>query len=183
LIIFFITMGVWISFEILLVILDSGTAFKVNSQNSKVILLLSIITLTTAAVFSRFPIAYLAGSEDIHFIIGTVIMWQGLLLRLWSIYSLGGLFSTAIGVNSEQRIITSGPYKYIRHPSYMGSLIIFLGFTIAMGNIIGIFTTLILMSLGYYLRMDMEEKHLLYLAGEQYKEYMSRTKKLIPLIY
>src|SRR5918995_985672 len=59
---------------------------------------------------------------------GVVVIWVGLALRVWAVLTLGRSFSTFIQVDADQAVVTHGPYRWVRHPSYTGLLLIALGF-------------------------------------------------------
>jgi protein-S-isoprenylcysteine O-methyltransferase Ste14 len=65
---------------------------------------------------------------------GVVVMWLGLALRVWAIAALGGAFRTTIEVEPGQTVVSTGPYRWIRHPSYAGLLLIVAGLGAALGN-------------------------------------------------
>jgi protein-S-isoprenylcysteine O-methyltransferase len=66
------------------------------------------------------------------FVVGLVLMWAGIALRQWAVSLLGRFFTVDVRVQSDQRVINRGPYRYVRHPSYSGMIITFLG--LALGN-------------------------------------------------
>jgi hypothetical protein len=65
---------------------------------------------------------------------GVVVIWAGLAVRIWAVLTLAGSFSTFIQVNTDQTVVTRGPYRWVRHPSYTGLLLIALGFGLSAGN-------------------------------------------------
>jgi protein-S-isoprenylcysteine O-methyltransferase Ste14 len=65
---------------------------------------------------------------------GVVVMWLGLALRVWAIAALGGSFRTTVEVEPGQTVVSTGPFRWIRHPSYAGLLLIVAGFGAALGN-------------------------------------------------
>ncbi|TFK91287.1 hypothetical protein K466DRAFT_542025 [Polyporus arcularius HHB13444] len=70
-----------------------------------------------------------SGFHDLHprFLAGLVFVWVGALLRLWSYHTLGELFTFEVLVTPDHRLITSGPYAHVRHPSYTGIALLLLG--------------------------------------------------------
>jgi protein-S-isoprenylcysteine O-methyltransferase Ste14 len=66
--------------------------------------------------------------------VGVVVIWVGLALRVWAVQTLGRSFSTFIQVDADQAVVTRGPYRWVRHPSYTGLLLIALGFGLGVGN-------------------------------------------------
>jgi protein-S-isoprenylcysteine O-methyltransferase len=114
---------------------------------------------------------------------GLVLMLAGLLLRWWSIIHLGRFFTVDVAVAPDQPVVDSGPYRLIRHPSYTGALIVVAGVALCFGNFV---SDLVLMAPYTALlirRMRIEETALAKGLGEQYRQYMMRTKRLIPHVY
>jgi protein-S-isoprenylcysteine O-methyltransferase Ste14 len=62
---------------------------------------------------------------------GIVVMWLGLALRVWAIAALGGDFRTTVEVEPGQAVVSTGPYRWVRHPSYTGLLLIAAGLGVA----------------------------------------------------
>ena len=116
-------------------------------------------------------------------VISFVVMWMGLLMRMWSIRTLREFFCTVISVQEDQPIIMTGPYKYIRHPSYAGALFAFLGAAIATGSWIGLILAPSIVFIGYHHRMNIEEQVLISYFDQEYIDYMEDTKRLIPKVY
>lgn len=120
-----------------------------------------------------------------HFLplFGLLLMVFGIALRWTAILTLKKYFSINIAVESDHKLIQHGIYRFIRHPSYTGSLICFLGMGLSYSN----FYSLILMFfpplLALLNRMRMEEKVLSRVFGKEYDDYSSRTKRLLPWIY
>jgi protein-S-isoprenylcysteine O-methyltransferase Ste14 len=79
-------------------------------------------------------------------------------------------------------VIEAGPYRYIRHPSYTGALITVIGLGLALGNWASIVAMLACISAGYAYRIHVEEAALVSALGQPYREYMSRTARLVPFV-
>ncbi len=80
-------------------------------------------------------------------------------------------------------LVTTGLYKFIRHPGYLGQLIIFMGISISISNWLSILLMMIPVMLGYLYRIKVEEKFMTDQLGEDYKNYQDRTKRIIPMLY
>ncbi len=183
LIVLCLTFGAWIAFEICLIIRDKGKALRTRNNGGKTILLSAVAAIMLAVLLSNFRLTLLPGAPEIHIAIGSTIMLLGIFVRTWAISSLGNSFSTFIAIKANQRIVRAGPYRLVRHPSYLGSLLGFVGFAVALGSVVGICATLILVSMGYYRRINIEEQTLLCSFGDEYGDYMKKTKRLVPLVY
>ncbi len=116
-------------------------------------------------------------------ITGLIIIIFGLSIRLVAKKTLDKQFTYTVKIIDDHKLIISGIYKYIRHPSYTGQLLIFLGSGIAFANIYSIIFLFIPNLLASFYRISVEEKVLIDHFKDQYTDYMKKTKKLIPLIY
>ncbi len=119
----------------------------------------------------------------ILFSIGLFLIIIGLIIRWASILQLKKAFTVDVAIGTEQKLKTDGLYKVIRHPSYLGLLLIMVGFSIAMNSLISILLVTIPMFLAIHYRIIVEEKALTVGFGEAYKSYKTKTKRLIPWIY
>lgn len=117
------------------------------------------------------------------FAIGMALFVIGLMIRIHSIQTLKQYFTYSVGKVENQKIIDTGLYKYIRHPGYLGQLIIFLGISISISNWLSIILMMTPVTLGYLNRIKIEERFMMEQMGENYLNYQNRTKRLIPKIY
>ena len=83
----------------------------------------------------------------------------------------------------EQVIVESGAYRWIRHPSYTGGLIMYAGIALALGNWISLAVILVMVLGSYLYRVLVEERALMETLGELYREYMQRNKSFIPAVF
>jgi protein-S-isoprenylcysteine O-methyltransferase len=107
----------------------------------------------------------------------------GLALRWWAIIYLGRFFTVNVTVATDHRVVDSGPYRYIRHPSYTGGLLAFLGLSLCLSNAFSILIIMIPIFLAFRKRMDIEESVLATALEPSYRDYVRRTKRLIPFVY
>jgi protein-S-isoprenylcysteine O-methyltransferase Ste14 len=145
-----------------------------------------VVSLSLGAAFG---IAWLMRSRvhaldtptpDVFAVAGLVLIWIGLAVRGWAVLALGGSFSTFIQVDEGQPVVTSGPYRWIRHPAYTGLLLICLGFGVGIGNWLSIVVCAVVPLLGLLPRIAVEEAELVRVLGEQYRDYQKTTHRLIP---
>src|SRR6266550_1794979 len=113
---------------------------------------------------------------------GIFLMLLGVFVRQWAIAVLGRFFSLTVRVAEDHRVIDKGPYRLVRHPSYTGALITFIGLSLAVQSLGALLVLLGVFVVSYGYRMRVEEKTLLSELGEDYANYMKRTKRLIPYI-
>jgi len=112
--------------------------------------------------------------------IGLGLFAAGIALREWSVFILGKHFTVRVQVREKAKLITQGPYNYIRHPSYTGSLLILTGASLAVGTWPGAIFALTANLIAYRYRIQVEEKALQEAFGSDYEEYRRRTWKLFP---
>jgi protein-S-isoprenylcysteine O-methyltransferase Ste14 len=111
---------------------------------------------------------------------GVVVMWVGLALRVWAIAALGVGFRTTVEVEPGQVVVSSGPYRWIRHPSYTGLLLLVAGFGAALGNWLSLAASVVLPLPAIVWRIHVEEAELNRVLGQAYRTYQSERARLIP---
>ena len=114
--------------------------------------------------------------------LGLVILILGIVFRATAMIELGKSYTRALIVVKNQRLVTTGLYKYIRHPGYSGTMLAGIGFAMAQGNLLIVLFVIILMSSVYVLRIRQEEEMLRSVFGKKYDTYAKRTKRLIPFV-
>jgi protein-S-isoprenylcysteine O-methyltransferase len=115
--------------------------------------------------------------------VGVTVLAAGMALRTWSIVTLGRLFTFAVVIQAGHRVVASGPYRLLRHPSYAGGLIGFLGAGIALDSWLSMLTLVLIPLLAVLVRIRVEEAALAHGLGPDYPLYASRTRRLIPGIW
>lgn len=115
--------------------------------------------------------------------VGLVVMWLGLAVRVWAIAALGRAFRTTIEVDPEQAVVSTGPYRWVRHPSYTGLLLIVAGFGLSTGNWLSFAACLALPLPALVRRIHLEEAELSLVLGESYRAYESGKARLIPRVW
>jgi protein-S-isoprenylcysteine O-methyltransferase Ste14 len=115
--------------------------------------------------------------------LGVLMMSGGLALRTWANRALGGSYTRTLQTTSEQQIVESGPYRWIRHPGYTGSILLYLGAGLATLNLYGLVAIALSTLTAYAYRIRAEETMLLAAFGESYRGYMARTRRLLPFLF
>jgi protein-S-isoprenylcysteine O-methyltransferase len=129
-----------------------------------------------------FPGATLPHLRGFYFF-GFGLFLGGLILRWYSIGYLGRYFTVNVSIAPQHQLIDSGPYRFIRHPTYTGALLAFVGFGFCLGNWLSILFVTVPILGAFLWRIRIEERALIEALGEKYRAYMGRTKRLIPGIY
>ncbi len=137
------------------------------------------IALLVASPLNKLNIALLPHWMDW---LGIIIALLGLGFRIWSMSVLGRFYTRTLKVSESQTIVRTGPYRLIRHPGYLGSILIWVGVAASTTN--GIILLFVLaVFLGVYVYRIQSEEKMLANAYPDYAEYRKHTWRLIPLVY
>jgi protein-S-isoprenylcysteine O-methyltransferase len=114
---------------------------------------------------------------------GVALFGVGIFLRWYSIIHLGRFFTVNVAIAADHQLIDTGPYRFVRHPSYTGALLAFIGFGMVMRNWASVLVISLPIAFAFLYRIHVEERALIQALGERYRAYMGRTKRLIPWVY
>lgn len=114
---------------------------------------------------------------------GLALFLLGLIIRWVAIIHLGRFFTVNVAIAADHRLITTGPYRYLRHPSYTGSLLIFLGLGLCTLNFYALAIIVVPILLAFLWRIRIEETALEATFGERYKTYAAQTARIVPFLY
>lgn len=117
------------------------------------------------------------------FVAGVAAIVVGSLGRQWAISTLGRFFTLNVQISADQRVVTDGPYRWVRHPSYTADLLAFTGIGLALGNWLALLAAFALPLLGLVVRIHVEERALLTNLGEPYRAYAEGRKRLVPRVW
>ena len=117
------------------------------------------------------------------FFIGVVTMLTGSLIRRHCWRMLGASFTGDVRAHAGQHVVQRGLYRFVRHPSYAGGILLNTGVGIALGSWMGALLLAVASFASYSYRMAVEERALLAEIGEPYRVFMSTRKRLIPFVY
>ncbi len=184
-----LTVAAWLALEAGLLIRDrvrgkGSTARDEGTLWLNIIIIIIIITaaLVAAGVLSgvlKNAAAWQFGSTGLN-VIGPIVMWTGLVVRIWAIAALGKSFRTTVEVDTGQKVVDSGPYRWVRHPSYAGILLLMVGLSLVYGNWPALAVLLVLPTCVLIHRISVEEAVLTAVTGGAYMDYAARTKRLVP---
>ena len=153
---------------------DSGSRFAVIGS----------VWATVAAAIAlsfAFPDAAIKSGRTALFIVGMILMLAGMAVRWYSIRVLGASFTVNVATRPGQEVMQSGPYRWVRHPSYTGALLTLVGILVCCLNLASL-AAIAVAAAGYAYRISVEERALATDLGPPYREYMRRTKRLIPFL-
>jgi protein-S-isoprenylcysteine O-methyltransferase len=171
---------------------EAGLVFLKRSRDDSVdaddatlrVLWVAIVLAVTAGIVTSYRVPAMGmGSGSLVFWLGCSLFGAGLTLRWYSIIYLGRFFTVNVAIHSGHEIIDTGPYRYIRHPSYTGALLAFLGLALTLANWVSLAIVLLPVAWAFSRRISIEESALASALGSPYTNYMRRTKRLVPFIY
>jgi protein-S-isoprenylcysteine O-methyltransferase Ste14 len=114
---------------------------------------------------------------------GLALLIFGLAIRWTAVWSLGRSFSANVAIHAEQQLYTAGLFRLVRHPSYLGLLLVIVAIGLYTHNWIGFAIVVIPSTVALSYRIHVEEEALRGAFGQAYAVYSSKTKRLIPGVY
>jgi len=161
-----------------------GTAASLDASGddqgtTKGIVTASVAAATLAPLLRRTPVRLLPRRAAR---VGLALQATGLVLRIWSMRTLGASYSRTLRTDDAQRVVDDGPYRLIRHPGYAGSLLVWSGFALTSGSLPVVAVVTGLLGRAYRRRIAAEEV-LLRRDLPGYGGYCRRTKRLVPSIW
>jgi protein-S-isoprenylcysteine O-methyltransferase Ste14 len=183
--IFIIIWSLWFISEILLNrLFRSGIGDKMGQDRGTIrIIWITIVVANSLGIISAVFIRILISRFVIVPYIGLVLIIFGMIFRFISILSLGKLFTVDVTIRNNHKLKKTGIYHIIRHPSYLGSILSFIGFGISLNNWISLLIISIMVTIAMLNRIKVEERMLTEQFGKEYLEYMKKTYCLFPWIY
>ena len=179
--------AIWIAFEIWLVLRDKsrGKGKTPSDKGTRYFNFIAItIAIAMAAILNGIPgFVFPGGKTPVMFFVGIAIMLIGMALRYWAVATLGAAFRTTVETDQGQKVVSAGPYKLIRHPSYSGWLLACCGYGVAVQNWLSLLAAVLIPLAALLYRIHVEEAILVSALGPEYVEYQKRTKRLIPWIW
>jgi protein-S-isoprenylcysteine O-methyltransferase len=185
-ILFWLTFGAWVAVWLGIVRRDRGIDVHTPSdQGSRTLIGISLWSGVLLAFLTAWavPAAHLPSLGWPLLLGGLGMMWGGIALRLWAVRTLGPRFRTVVMIHDEHQLITTGPYRLLRHPSYAGSLLTLAGLGLALGNWLSLLCAVLGALLGFTRRIPIEEAVLQARFGAEYTAYAQRTWRLVPFMW
>ena len=124
----------------------------------------------------RIPEPWLLGVSLLLLVGGLVIRWAAIL-------TLGRFFDTSVAIQQDHRLVRTGLFRLVRHPSYSGLLLVLLGLGLSFGNWLSLAVIVVPFMAALIYRIRVEESSLVEVFGQDYVEYCKSTKCLLPGIF
>jgi protein-S-isoprenylcysteine O-methyltransferase Ste14 len=175
-IVLIVTFAAWISVEVTLALRDliRGKGSTARDRGTRSTLVIGwVVAFVSATWVAGHPKGW-------HLITGLLLMWAGLSIRIWSVLALGASFRTTVEVDADQRLVDTGPYRLVRHPSYTGILLLAIGYGLVLSSWLSLAILLVVPLATTLRRIQVEEATMAEVLGDPYQAYQQRTKRLLP---
>ncbi len=171
--------------ELLLLIFKraKSSATRIKQDKLSIQILWTVVTISVLAGLYLANLYPMPESIPALLWIGLFLLIVGMVIRWKAIYQLGKAFTVNVAVSSTQKIKENGLYKKIRHPSYSGLLLEFLGLSLLFNSWYPLLVINIPIICALVYRIKVEEGLLSHFFGSDYEEYKKRTKRIIPYIW
>jgi protein-S-isoprenylcysteine O-methyltransferase Ste14 len=156
---------------------------QARDRSMALILIAGWIGFPVAFIVANWPRFILVQGQKVWFAAGLLLMLLGSGLRRHCFHVLGKYFTGNVKVVDGQTVIQEGAYRWIRHPSYTGGMLMYLGSGLALTNWLSALVMVLFGGLGYAYRVRFEERALLGALGDNYRQYMLRTKRFVPFVF
>jgi len=150
---------------------DRGTTILIVASYLTIVLLLSLPKLQ----HSTFPL-YVLWS-------GVAVAVLGLGIRWWAMIVLGRFYTRTLTTITEQTVVNRGPYRFVRHPGYLGSMLTWIGAALACGNALVLTFVTAMLLVAYLVRIRAEERMLAENLGSYYQAYQKSSWRLLPFVF
>lgn len=163
----------------------AGRSHSPADRGTKRVVVLALVGAILASVFIASSAPALRGGANTWATLGlgVAVLAAGEGLRVWAVATLGRFFRREVTIVSGQTVVETGPYRFVRHPAYLGDLLIAFGFGLAWGSWVGAFVALAVALVGHLPRIHVEEQTLREALGEPYERYASRHFRLLPGVW
>jgi protein-S-isoprenylcysteine O-methyltransferase Ste14 len=174
---FILLYAAWIAFETRIARQDIAEEMRLSDYGTREIYAVcQALTVLSAIWFATDAYAYPAMKYA-----GLALFAGGTAFRLWAIAALGRFYSHAVRRTDGHRIISSGPYRFIRHPAYAGMALAHAGVIVFFFSIPALFVFLLMLIPSIIIRILVEEKTLFAIDG--YESYARNRKRLLPMVW
>ena len=182
---FFVVLFIWVGFYIYLFVFhNTKVSERLQEKRSKYIMLAFVLAGMCGAVL-------VDGSSKEAFLmhfnwyryLGILMMIFAVIVRYFVVRQLGPAFAIDVGALPDQKLHTGGLFRLIRHPAYASEILGFLGVALVFNYPLSSLLAFFLPTTGVIYRIIIEERNLLRIFGEQYREYSAKTWRLIPYVF
>lgn len=154
---------------------DRGTLFALR--------FFGLVGVAGALIGRRALPSWTIGTQTAAEWIGLGFLWCGFAMRVWSFHTLGRYFTFTVQTSADQPVISTGPYRFVRHPSYAGILLAVVGVGFSFDNWASLVILIVATTCGLIYRITIEERALSEDLGGRYQSYAAGRKRLVPFVW
>jgi len=182
---FIVLLLTWTVFEAVMRVLQRLRATGPDTRDPSYFVLLPALlaAVVAAEVLGRRGRLLWPGGLVWPVVAGLTLVAAGIGLRAWSIVTLGRFFQYQIKVQPGHQVVTGGPYRYVRHPSYTGIAMVLAGIALASGDVWSLLAVAVLGGAGLAVRIRAEERQLTQALGGEYERFAAGRKRLVPGVW
>lgn len=182
---FTVAVAAWLVFEFVMRVRQRGRAGGPAARDLSAVVLVSclVAAVIVAQVLGRHGALPWPGGLVWPVVAGIVLIAVGVGLRAWSIATLGRFFQYQINIQPGHRVVSDGPYRYVRHPSYSGIALVLAGIALAGDDVWSIVAVVVLGGTGLAVRIGAEERQLTQALGAEYERFAAGRKRLLPGVW
>jgi len=177
---------IWVGSEVMIAVATRTrrSSGNVRDRGSMLLLWIVIFTSITACECVRYAV-HSSTFGGAHWLQAAALamLVLGLAIRWTAIVTLGKSFSANVAIRESQKVHRTGLYRFVRHPSYLGLLLVFLAVGLHARNWISLILAVVPTTLALFYRIHVEEKALRDAFGEEYAAYSRETKRLVPGVF
>jgi protein-S-isoprenylcysteine O-methyltransferase Ste14 len=154
-----------------------------RDRGSMLVLRVSTVAAFVLAALVAYAVPGAAYPRVLAYALALTLLWLGIAIRWRSRAALGRYFTYRVRTSTDQPVVTSGPYRWVRHPAYLGMALALLGFACVLGNWLSLLVFVPVMLVGVVYRIRVEEAALLAAVGDDYAAYCRGRARLVPGVW
>jgi len=182
---FTVAVAAWLVFELVMRARQRRQAGRLASADPTFAVLIGclVAAVIAAEVLGRDGRLPWPGGLAWPAVAGIALITAGIGLRAWSITTLGRFFQYQITIQPSHQVVTSGPYRYLRHPAYTAIALILAGIALACDDVWSLAAAAALGGTGLAVRIRAEERQLTQALGADYQHFAASRKRLVPGVW
>jgi protein-S-isoprenylcysteine O-methyltransferase Ste14 len=161
--------------------IKSSKESKKNDRGSMLLIMAGIFVSVLSSPLLILAVPYILPGPV--FWVGIFASLLGIAVRVASILTLRRFFTFSVQVGKEQKLVQDGPYRFLRHPAYTGSILTLLGIALCFRSPLGIAVTAVAAAVVYGYRIRVEEREMENSFGDSYRTYEQQTWRVLPFIW
>ncbi|MHB1968756.1 MAG: methyltransferase family protein [Acidimicrobiales bacterium] len=179
---FYLTLAVWIGLEVRQAGRTRENATRTDRHSRFAVAIGEILGWSIAINGPRIAPG-LTWSGSAWVVVGLTVWWCGIALRAWSFQTLGRYFTFVVMTSEDQPVIEAGPYRWVRHPSYLAIELCMIGVGLTFSNALSLIGASVATLVGLIVRIRVEETALRAALGERYDDFCRSRRRLVPFVW